>query len=254
MLSRLKELFKQVYFKYSSPAIPIKWIKQAESSWLKEQFTDVEVKPRRNKYSAKIEKLARNTNNLGPQPLWEGYGNNNIAGQTRRPSVVRTVEAMGNFYTTLIQQWRPEITVEFGTAFGVSGMYFLAGLELNQKGTLLTFEPNETWRELAVNDLSEISIRYESIAGTFEENIDKVLSKDKSIDLAFIDAIHTKEFVIPQLEIVLARSSNHAIIILDDINFSDSMRECWAEVSRDDRFIASAELGNRVGIVEFKKS
>ena len=106
----------------------------------------------------------------------------------------------------------------------------------------------------AVRNLSRISDRFQSTAGTFEENIDKVLPQGQSIDLAFIDAIHTKEFVIPQLEIVMARSSDKAIIILDDINFSASMRECWETVSNDSRFLASAALDERVGILELNKS
>jgi hypothetical protein len=71
--------------------------------------------------------------------------------------------------------------------------------------------------------------------------------------MAFIDAIHTKEFVVSQLEIVIARSSSKAIIILDDINFSDSMNECWKAVSTDRRFSASAALGERVGILELDR-
>ena len=77
------------------------------------------------------------------------------------------------------------------------------------------------WRNLAICNLSQISYRFKSIAGTFEDNIDNVLPQDQRIDLAFIDAIHTKEFVVPQLEIVIARCSDKAIIILDDINFSE---------------------------------
>ena len=45
------------------------------------------------------------------------------------------------------------------------------------------------------------------------------MQKDQRIDMAFIDAIHTKEFVITQLDLVVARSNKNAIIILDGINF-----------------------------------
>ncbi|KZL50127.1 hypothetical protein A2T98_09250 [Nodularia spumigena CENA596] len=99
-------------------------------------------------------------------------------------------------------------------------------------------------------NLLQISEKFSSISGTFEDNIDNVLPQSKTIDMAFIDAIHTKEFVMSQLEIVLAKCSNKAIIILDDINFSDSMNECWAEISVDGRFSCSVELGKRVGILE----
>lgn len=234
--------------------VPVRWIRENSNTWLWQQIERYVGKPKQAIYSSRIEMLAEETDKLGPQPLWEGYGRNNVAGPTRMPGGVRTSRDMGNLYTYLVQQLHPNIVVEFGTAFGVSGMYFLAGIESNQKGRLLTFEPNDVWRELAIHNLSQISDKFESIAGTFEENIEVALPQGQGIDLAFIDAIHTKEFVIPQLEIVITKSSDHAIIILDDINFSDSMKECWEEVSVDNRFSCSVALGSRVGILELKKS
>jgi predicted O-methyltransferase YrrM len=88
--------------------------------------------------------------------------------------------------------------------------------------------------------------------GTFEENIGQVLPAGKKIDLAFIDAIHTREFVMPQMEIVLKYSQPGTIIIFDDINFSQNMRDCWEDVARDSRFSASVTCGDRVGVVEVK--
>ena len=81
--------------------------------------------------------------------------------------------------------------VEFGTAFGVSGMYWLSGLESNNFGELLTFDPNEVWAEIARKNLSGISNRFQLVNGTFEDNIDAYLGSDRQIDMAFIDVIHT---------------------------------------------------------------
>ncbi len=254
MLREIKLFAKRFISKYSSQKVPVRWVRKDSHSWLWQNLEDDFIKPKQTPYSSRIENLAEETNQLGPQPLWDGYASNNIAGPTRMPDGVRTTETMGNLYTYLVQKLQPHVVVEFGTAFGVSGMYFLAGIESNHKGKLLTFEPNDVWRHLAIRNLSQISDRFDSMAGTFEENIDEVLPRGQGIDLAFIDAIHTKEFVVPQLEIVIARSSDHAIIILDDINFSDNMRECWEEVSKDSRFVCSAALGERVGILELNRS
>ncbi|GAX37792.1 O-methyltransferase [Nodularia sp. NIES-3585] len=250
MLKKIAQSLQKLPHKFKKAKIPVTWIRKNDYSWLSQQFIKDFIKPEKTAFSTKIENLAQDTNKLGPQPLWEGYASNNIAGSTRMPNNVRTSATMGNIYTYLVQKRQPSIIVEFGTAFGVSGMYFLAGLELNHKGKLLTFEPNEVWRNIAQKNLLQISEKFSSIAGTFEENIDNVLPQGESIDMAFIDAIHTKEFVMSQLEIVLARCSNKAIIILDDINFSDNMNECWQEISVDDRFSCSVELSKRVGILE----
>jgi predicted O-methyltransferase YrrM len=181
------------------------------TSWLCKKLRGAAAPAPLGPRSEEIERLAAETNELGPQPLWSGYGEHSAGRQVRIPNVVRTKREMGNFYTYLVRQRRPDLVVEFGTAFGVSGMYFLAGLEANGHGRLMTFEPNESWA---------------------------------------IDAIHTKAFVNAQLNIVLAKARPGAIIILDDISFSADMKQCWADVSHDARYAAAASIGSRVGIVE----
>lgn len=252
MYTAIKKIIKPYIRKHINSKIPINWVKREDGSWLSQTLSEVYIIPKKSSYSGKIEKLAHQTNKQGAQPLWEGYAGNNIGGSTRMPDGVRTTPAMGDLYTHLVKELKPKIIVEFGTAFGVSGMYFLAGINFNHKGRLLTFDPNEVWAKLAEDNLSQISDRFKLTIGTFEENIDRVLPQGQSINLAFIDAIHTKEFVVPQLEIVVAKSSSGAIIILDDISFSENMKECWKEVSCDSRFVSSALLGNRVGILELK--
>ena len=248
MFSKLQRSVNRVLRKYGNAKVSVRWVKRAEDSWLVQQFPGRTLRPAKSAYSGTVEKLARQTNELGPQPLWEGY--NNAGGPTRMPNQVRTKASMGDLYTFLVQRRRPNIVVAFGTAFGVSGMYFLAGIESNGRGRLLTFEVNDVWARVARANLSQIGNRFDLVVGTFEDNVDKALPQGQHIDLAFIDAIHTKEFVLPQLEIVIARSSSGAIILLDDINFSDSMQACWKDVSADGRFKASGVLDERVGIVE----
>src|SRR5262249_55564570 len=124
-----------------SRRIPIRWLQRDDASWLARNLPGTGIRPRRNAYAIKIESLAAATNALGPQPLWEGYGENNRNGPTRVPAEVRTPNLMGELFTQLVTARRPRTIVEFGTAFGVSGMYFLAGLQINGGGELLTFEP-----------------------------------------------------------------------------------------------------------------
>jgi predicted O-methyltransferase YrrM len=234
----------------AAPAIPITWHKRDPSSWLARHFLEPVARPTRSAFSEQIEALARATHELGPQPLWQGYGANNRFGPTRLPGEVRTAAVMGDLFSALVRARRPETVVEFGTAFGVSGMYFLAGLESNQAGLLWTFDPNEVWASLARKNLSAISQRYRLTIGTFEDHVAGCLGASERIDLAFIDAIHTPAFVLPQLELVLAHSQPNALVILDDVHFSSEMRACWEQLAVDARFRSSLALGERVGLLE----
>lgn len=120
---------------------------------------------------------------------------------------------------------------------------------------LYTFEPNEIWAEYADVNLRNTSSKYLLTNTTFEESVANVISINiNPIDIAFIDAIHTREFVSSQLEIVLQYASNKCIIFLDDINFSDEMRQFWYEIAQDDRFISAYEIDERVGVLEFMRN
>ncbi len=250
MLNTLKKILRPYYINYVGRKIPLEWIQRDAQSWLVQNLGQDFVKPPIGPMATFIEKRAILTNEQGEKPLWDGYLG--AVKTTRSSNQVRTQPTMGNLFTHLVQRKRAENVIEFGTAFGVSGMYFLAGLKANNFGQLLTFDPNDVWAQLANENLKQMGHPYQLTIGTFEENIEKVLPVGQFIDVAFIDAIHTQEFVLPQLEIVLKYSKPGTVIIFDDINFSADMEECWIKVSRDSRFCSSVTVGDRVGIVELR--
>jgi predicted O-methyltransferase YrrM len=230
----------------------IELIRAEGPSWLGRTFPGRFARMRRNPGAHRIEELASRTDQRGRQPLWEGYALEG-SGASRRPNDVRTSSMIGRFYTHLVTLLKPAIVVEFGAAFGVSGMYFLQGLETNGQGFMLSFEPNTVWAEIALSNLKHIGTRFELTVGTFEVNINSKIASRK-IDIALIDAIHTPEFVLPQLELVFERSHGGTIILIDDIHFSQEMRVCWEKLAIDTRFSASGVVERRVGILEVQAS
>jgi len=233
-------------------SVHIQFDKKSGNSWLERKLTLQKFKPLKPLDLNTINQRLEETQNLGRQPLWKEYFDikdyPRLDDLERSAKEVSTYGALGNFYTWLVTAKKPRTIVEFGTAFGVSGMYFLSGLKANDIGRLYTFEPNEIWAKMAQENLCAVDTRFTLTVGTFEDNMNSVLGKTK-IDLAFIDAIHTSEFVVPQFNLVADKLSKGGLIILDDIDFSDDMRSCWQKIVSDDRVKAAVNLG-RVGIVE----
>lgn len=130
-------------------------------------------------------------------------------------------------------------------------MYWLGGLEQVGAGHLFTFEPNSNWAEIAEINLKKVSDRYTLTIGTFEDNANLIL-KDTSVDMAFVDAIHTSDFVFSQYKILSQFLAPGGIVLFDDINFSDDMQACWSEIARRPEVAASAVIGGRVGMVEIQ--
>ncbi|MFW5701076.1 MAG: O-methyltransferase, partial [Cyclobacteriaceae bacterium] len=205
-----------------------------------------------------IEARVKSTAEKGNLPLWQGYQQlenyKNSNETSRNVYQVRSSATICKFYTDLVRNRRPETVLEIGTAFGISGMYWLAGLDQNSTGKLLTFEPNEIWAEIAEENLKQISSRFYLFNQTFEEGITQITSFKNKIDIAFIDAIHTSEFVLKQFELIQELAKEGALIIFDDINFSEDMKICWNAIAKSENSTASLEISNRVGIIEFKKN
>jgi predicted O-methyltransferase YrrM len=222
--------------------------------WLSEHLPAGRFQPPPPADAATIERRANETQSLGPKPLWDGYKDlSDYPRETsgsRSPNQVRSRPVMGSFFAWLTAQRRPEYIVEFGTAFGVSGMYWLSGLKQSGRGQLLTFEPNEIWGKIARENLAAIHNRFTSVIGTFEDNIAKTLPEGGKIDIAFVDAIHTDAFVTRQFDILSPLMRPGGIICFDDIAFSDDMAACWQRIARDRRVLASATVSRRLGVVE----
>lgn len=74
-----------------------------------------------------------------------------------------------------------------------------------------------------------------------------------TIELAFVDGIHTYEFVKAQFDTLRPRMSTGGVIAFDDIDFrraGSRMRDAWDEISADPRVASAVEVNGRVGLVE----
>lgn len=188
-----------------------------------------------------IEERAAATNNeVGATKPWHFYSG------TRTPHQVRTARVFGQFYADLVQRRRPDVVLEFGAAFGVSGMYWVAALESVDNGRLYSFEINPEWAAVADANMAAMGSRYDLTVGAFEDGVDTV----SKVDVAFVDAVHTSDWVEPQFELVVERCKPGALILLDDIDFSDDMRECWRGLAADPRVAGSVALSGHLGVIE----
>lgn len=229
-----------------------------QPGWLRDNLPTPRFSPPELIHGKQIEERAATTERLGPQPLWEGYAH--VSGyprptldNARSSGQVRSSAAAGRLFAWLARQRAATTIVEFGTAFGVSGMYWLAGLGSTPGGRLLTFEPNVIWADIARANLASVSDQFVLVKGTFEASVGSVLAPDQRIDIAFVDAIHTSEFVLRQFDILLPKMAPGGLILFDDIDFSADMAACWNSVAQHPRVLASAAFGRRLGIVELRE-
>lgn len=189
---------------------------------------------------AEIEAIAATTNEIGAQPLAPEYD----LPDTFSPDEVRSPSSQGDLYAYLVAERDPQIVVEFGSAFGVSGMYFATAL---QRGRLYSFEINPDWADIAERNIKTITDRFSLIRGAFEDHVDDIPAP---VDIALVDGIHEYDFVMKQWEILKPRMSPGGLVLFDDITYCGGMREAWREIRADPVVADSVALWHRLGIVE----
>jgi predicted O-methyltransferase YrrM len=246
LTSILQKVLKNLISDGHRTHVDLQWLKRG--GWIGTHATD--SLPKASK-SHEIEAVAAETNALGEQPLASEYGETE---GKRSPDAVRCSAACGDFYAWLVHERKPSTVIEFGSAFGVSGMYFGAGMEASGHGHLYSFEINPAWAEIARKNISSVTSRFTLTLGAFEDHVATIPGK---IDLALVDGIHTYDFVLRQFNLLSPRMSPGGIIAFDDIDFpkpGNRMADAWREIYMSPNIAGAMTVDGHVGIVELTDS
>jgi predicted O-methyltransferase YrrM len=161
---------------------------------------------------------------------------------TRRDSTsTRRCQAM----TALVVETGARSVVEMGTAVGLSSAYLAAGLEVNGGGRVLTLDLAPE-RHVVARDLHErlgLAELVETRTGDFADTLDAALGDAAPIDVLFIDGHHQHEPTVEYFERARPHLAGGAVVIFDDIRWSDGMRRAWSDVQASDQTEVSADLG-----------
>lgn len=155
----------------------------------------------------------------------------------------------------LTRHIRPAVVVELGTNLGISGSYFAAALEMNGNGQLITLEgsPSKAARAVLAFEQLRLSHRVEVVVGDFATTLQPTLERTGHVDLAFIDGFHDGTATIQYHEHLKNYASENAVLIYDDIGWSDGMKRAWQVISSDEFVHLALDL-RQAGICTFSRS
>lgn len=140
------------------------------------------------------------------------------------PKAGQLLFRLANYLTAA--QGKPMTIVELGTSLGITTAYLAAP---DSRNAVQTYEgaeevadvAMEVWRTLGLTNI-------EPVIG----NIDDTLGDHcpKVVDLAYIDANHTREATLRYFRQLLPAAREHSIFVLDDIHHSPEMEQAWHEI------------------------
>lgn len=138
--------------------------------------------------------------------------------------------------------------IELGTSLGITTAYLASASSLNN---VISFEgcpalvtmARKVWKTLGLNNIQCI-----------EGNIDQTFLTnpfgDKEVDVAFIDANHTRNATCQYFTRLLDYLNSASIVVIDDIHYSHDMAEAWKWIQNNPSVTTTMDL-YKVGIVFF---
>jgi predicted O-methyltransferase YrrM len=139
---------------------------------------------------------------------------------------------------------RPASCVELGTCVGISSSYIAAALERNDHGRLVTIEAFAANVDIARRSFARLGLqRVEARRGTFEQVLTDVLAEQRPVDFVFVDGNHDEGATLGYAAAVKPFLAEDAIVVFDDISFSDGMERAWRRLASDPDATAAVDLG-----------
>ncbi len=143
----------------------------------------------------------------------------------------------------LIREFRPATCLELGTCLGISTSFQAAALKLNRQGRIITLEGADALASLAKQHFQSLGLDNASVvSGRFQDTLDKVLSQHGPVDFAFIDGHHDEKATLAYFDQIFPSLSQRAVLVFDDISWSNGMKRAWRALETDQRVKISLDL------------
>lgn len=159
-------------------------------------------------------------------------------------------EPWGRFLYHLVRELRPARCLEMGTCVGVSTSYQAAALAENRAGEIVTLEGAAALSELARENLDRLGLldRARLVMGRFRDTLAPTLDQLEPVDYAFVDGHHDEAATLGYFDRIAERLAPGAVVVFDDIAWSDGMARAWEAIAGDPRVIAAIDLAT-IGVV-----
>lgn len=135
--------------------------------------------------------------------------------------------------------------LELGTSLGVSTAYLATSVE-NIKGQTIDFNPQAVQISKSLFDKMNLD-NTAFHTGRFGDILPTILT-EKNIDICFIDGDHQYQSTINYVTKIKDYLSEHAVLILDDIRWSEDMYSAWEELILLTDFNYTIDFG-RIGLL-----
>jgi predicted O-methyltransferase YrrM len=146
----------------------------------------------------------------------------------------------------LVRQAKPKRCIEMGTCVGISAAYIASALRINgEGGRLITLEGSDGLAQVARRNLDSLAMdNVEVRVGRFQEVLTPALQTQQPVNFIFVDGHHDERATMNYFEQVTPYLASNALVIFDDIRWSDGMARAWNAIRNDPRVLRSLSVGD----------
>jgi len=132
----------------------------------------------------------------------------------------------------IVRVCKPRSCLEMGTSLGLSAAYIGSALKLNGRGKLITLEGAPAVASVARRNLENLGLTDVKVrVGLFNDTLGPTLKEFGPFDFVFIDGHHDEMATKEYFEHIRSHVSPEAVLVFDDINWSDGMRRAWRYIA-----------------------
>jgi predicted O-methyltransferase YrrM len=149
----------------------------------------------------------------------------------------------------LINYIKPVRSLELGTSLGISALYMASARKTSQVDTV---DANEQLSKIASQNAKELELpNIHFNINTFEKFVIQI-TPPTVYDFLYIDGNHTYNATINTIEILQPFLSDTAVVMIDDIHWSEEMYQAW-ELLKSHRRVNSSIETQYFGLLFFDK-
>jgi predicted O-methyltransferase YrrM len=140
----------------------------------------------------------------------------------------------------LVTALRSRNILELGTNTGFSGCYFVTA---ETRPHLVTIEGSAKLCEIGRKNIGRFSTNFTVKHCLFDEAIDQLRESGERFDCVFIDGQHERQATLHYAARVQPLLEPNAVIVFDDVYWSDDMNQAWKEICRSPDYRLTVDFG-----------
>lgn len=189
------------------------------------------------------------TANLTQEQMYAGRTVQRTVGESSRAASKRPVWTA--LLYQLVRAFAAKRCVELGCCVGVSAAYQTTAMQAaGPGGHLWTLEGAKALAEVSQRHFKQLGLdgQIDVVVGRFQDTLESLLQAQGPIDYAFIDGHHDEQATLRYLEQILPHCQPRAMLVFDDIDWSEGMKRAWQAIWADPRLPMAIDCGE-IGVV-----